>query len=346
MQLTKSKLNKQKIFRAIALLPLVLFASEAWAVTCTVNTPSVTINAGTFTVQRDAVIGSSISNVITGPNNRLITCSSPKGDGAGLYLHSATGLSPAYPSNGTGGVFTTGLSGVGSVVGSDGSTNAGGTWPNRYLPADIASSVAVGGLGSISGPTSVIISGKNLFQLIKTDTSISSGVINTKIAEMQATSYNSANIIATIPVYITATINVLACSVSTPNVNVVLPTVNANSFTGVGNTLGDTSFTVGLQCDAGAKINATMNFTQDSDTADQSVAAVTGKGGAGIASGVGIQLLYGSTPLKNNTLTLLKTSSGGLELPAGAFSARYFQTQSTVQPGDANATATMTLTYQ
>ncbi len=164
-----------------------------------------------------------------------------------------------------------------------------------------------------------------------------------KIAEMIPTANASFN---PVPVYISATVNVLACSVSTPSVNVVLPTVNTSSFTGTGNTQGDTPFTIGLQCDANARINATLNFTQDGDTTNQSVAAVTGKGSAGIASGVGIQLLYGNTPLKNNVLTFLKTSSGGQELPAGAFTARYFQTKSTVQAGTANTTATMTLTYQ
>lgn len=141
-------------------------------------------------------------------------------------------------------------------------------------------------------------------------------------------------------------INPMTCLVRTPNINVTLPTISAGSFTSIGKTLGDTNFTVGLQCDANTRINAAMNFTQDSDTSNQSVAAVSGKGSAGIASGVGIQLLYGSIPLNNNTLTFLKTSSGGQEFPDGAFTARYFQTKSSVLPGNANATATMTLTYQ
>jgi len=347
MKLNKCMSGKKIIFRVLALLPFTIFAQETLAA-CTVNTSSVTINAGVFTVQRDAAIGSPISGLITGSNNKLMTCSIPSNNGVAARLRAITGISASTPSYDGNGVFSTGLSGVGTVVGASGVTSYTGSTAGpgsidrlHYILPD-NNPQSIGGVGG-TGSFNLTISVQNLFQLIKTDSTTSSGVINIKIAEMFSIGQTG---FTTIPVYLTATVNVLACSVSTPNVNVSLPTVNSGSFTGVGNTLGDTSFTVGLQCDAGAKVNTTMNFSQDSDTTDQSVAAVTGKGSAGVASGVGIQLLYGSTPLKNNTLTLLKTSSGGLELPAGAFSARYFQTKSTVQAGTANTTATMTLTYQ
>lgn len=330
-------------FKVIIFFSVFLLARETWAVTCTVNTSSVTVNAGTFTVQRDAIIGTPISNLITGANNLLISCNTNHQTIGGISLRSVTTLSQTFPSYNGNGVFSTGLNGVGTIMGTYGTTQGFGTINlNKYVPPN-NSGATIGGLGSPTSSMPFTVFGKNIFQLIKTNNTISSGVINMKVAEMYATGTAS---FTSIPVYLIGTVNVLACSVSTPNVNVTLPTVNVNSFTGVGNTLGDTPFSVLLQCDAGAKINATMNFTQDSDTTNQSVAAVTGKGGAGIASGVGIQLLYGGVPLNNNTQTLLKTTNGGLELPAGAFSVRYFQTRSTVQAGNANTTAMMTLTYQ
>ncbi|MGL5389647.1 MAG: fimbrial protein [Serratia sp. (in: enterobacteria)] len=142
------------------------------------------------------------------------------------------------------------------------------------------------------------------------------------------------------------TITTVACSITTPNVNVPLDPVLASSFTAVNSTRGDTPFTIGLECDAGARINASLSFTQNTGTSNNSVIQLTGAGTPGVATGVGIQLLYGSTILKNNTNVVLKTSTGGQEFPAGAFTARYFQTAGTVTTGDANATATLNLTYQ
>lgn len=119
----------------------------------------------------------------------------------------------------------------------------------------------------------------------------------------------------------------------------------ATELTGVNTTADSPPFTIGLKCDAGVKISGSLSFTQNADTANDSVIALTGAGSAGVSKGVGIQLLYNGTPLRRNTNIVLKTSSGGAEFPAGAFTSRYFQTQGTVYPGSANATATLNLTY-
>lgn len=67
-------------------------------------------------------------------------------------------------------------------------------------------------------------------------------------------------------------------------------------------------------------------------------------GNAGTAKGVGVQLLYNGSPLVMNGRLLLKQSAGGQEtLP---LTARYYQTLTTVESGSANASATLTITYQ
>lgn len=141
-------------------------------------------------------------------------------------------------------------------------------------------------------------------------------------------------------------VTVMACSITTPNVTVALDPVLDSSFSGINSTKGAKNFTIGLQCDAGARINASVSFTKNTDTSNSSVIKLSGAGNPGVATGVGIQLLYGGTLLRNNTNVVLKTSTGGQEFPAGSFTARYFQTKSTVTPGDANASATLNLTYQ
>ncbi|RSB16623.1 fimbrial protein [Citrobacter farmeri] len=138
-----------------------------------------------------------------------------------------------------------------------------------------------------------------------------------------------------------------SCSVTTSGLNFILPDVNANEF---GSTVGyspsatDTQ-NLGLECDANANISATLSGVINPDLNDPSVLALTGQGGANVAEGVGIQLIYNGKPLKIDEVMELKTSPGGVEsLP---ITARYYQTLNEVKRvGTANTSATLTLTYQ
>ncbi|WP_261109092.1 fimbrial protein [Serratia liquefaciens] len=142
----------------------------------------------------------------------------------------------------------------------------------------------------------------------------------------------------------TNNITSLACSLNSTSINVPLGDVLDIKFTAIGTTVGDKSFDVGLTCDKDARINVALAGTQNSDTTDTSVLALTNTGQAGTAKGVGVQLLYGGVPLKINNNIVLKTSPGGQEtLP---FTARYYQTQTPVGAGLANSSATLNITYQ
>ncbi|MCL6720425.1 fimbrial protein [Klebsiella sp. T2.Ur] len=101
---------------------------------------------------------------------------------------------------------------------------------------------------------------------------------------------------------------------------------------------------LGLNCDVGANINVSLSGTQNPDISDSSVLALTGQGGAGVAKGVGVQIVYNGAPLMLNNRIVLKTSSGGQE--TFPLTARYYQTRTTVSTGTANASATLNLTYQ
>ncbi|MHB7569440.1 fimbrial protein [Citrobacter braakii] len=138
----------------------------------------------------------------------------------------------------------------------------------------------------------------------------------------------------------------LACSLNSSTITVPLPDALGSAFTGRGTTKGDTAFTINLNCDAGTRINASLSGTQSAETSNNSILALSGAGTSGVASGIGIQLLYDNTPLKLNNNIVLKTSAGGQEFPPGAFTARYFQTKDNVTAGSANATATLNITYQ
>lgn len=138
-----------------------------------------------------------------------------------------------------------------------------------------------------------------------------------------------------------------ACALKTPALNFPMGDVKSSMF---GTTVGfieaysESVQSLGLECDAGANINVSLVGTQNPDVSESSVLALTGPVEAGVAQGVGVQLLYNGTPLELNKNIVLKKSAGGQE--TFPIVARYYQTKTTVMPGKANAMATLNVSYQ
>ncbi|HDR2372678.1 TPA: fimbrial protein, partial [Enterobacter asburiae] len=97
-----------------------------------------------------------------------------------------------------------------------------------------------------------------------------------------------------------------------------------------------------LDCDEDANVNVTLNGTQNPDTSDNSVIALSEE--ENVATGVGVQILYDNNPLKINEMLNLNRSAGGPE--TYPFTARYIQTKDKIRAGKANAIATLNVTYQ
>lgn len=135
-----------------------------------------------------------------------------------------------------------------------------------------------------------------------------------------------------------------ACSINTPNISVPLEDVLAGSLTSIGSTAKPKAFNVGLSCNAGARVNAMLTGVQNTDNSATGVLQLSNAGSEGVATGVGIQILYNNAPMALNKNIVLKTSVGGQEMLP--FAAQYYQTKSSVTSGSANATATLNLTYQ
>lgn len=137
------------------------------------------------------------------------------------------------------------------------------------------------------------------------------------------------------------TVNVLACSITTPVVNVQMPTFYKSGFTGVGSTTTATDFSIGANCNSGVMPTITFSGQTNSGTTD----VFSINSGSGTASGVGIQLLHGGSTINQNTAVAMNTitATGTTEFP---FSARYIQTENTVKSGQADATITFTLSYK
>ncbi|WP_228288541.1 MULTISPECIES: fimbrial protein [unclassified Klebsiella] len=131
----------------------------------------------------------------------------------------------------------------------------------------------------------------------------------------------------------------LSCSISSQVLNFDLGSVSAAEFgSAAGFTPSHTDTqSLGLNCNPGVNINVELNGVQNPDA---SVLALTGQGGDNVA----VQLLYNNAPIQLNNRLMLKQSPGGLE--SFPIMARYYQTKSLVKAGEANATATLDMTYQ
>lgn len=142
------------------------------------------------------------------------------------------------------------------------------------------------------------------------------------------------------------TITQVACSLVTPKLTFPIGDVLLSEFGSAAGYIPERASTqnLGLECDKSANINVTLNGTPSPDVSDGSVLALNNQQSAGTAQGVGVQLLYGGNPITINNRITLGQSSGGREL--FPITARYYQTRNKVTVGEANASATLTLTYQ
>lgn len=147
--------------------------------------------------------------------------------------------------------------------------------------------------------------------------------------------------------YINATsggqITPVACSVTNPVITVPMGNVRPNQFAGPGTGAGDRDFPVALNCDANTRVNITLEGTADSSGVP-GVLALNPSSTTPVARGVGLQLSRGGTPV-----TLGTPIPTGTAAAAGPYAvtlhARYYQTAATITGGQANSTATFTMTY-
>lgn len=133
-----------------------------------------------------------------------------------------------------------------------------------------------------------------------------------------------------------------ACNVSPTSLNVALPTVSANAFSGKDSTTGATPFTIAANCPSGSTATLTITFAASSGVPAgyNNVLKSTGS-----ATGLGVELRDGSgnTVVFDNPMDAGTTPSGALSIP---YTARYHAVSNTVTAGSVAATATFTLSYK
>ncbi|KQQ60798.1 hypothetical protein ASF66_13755 [Pseudomonas sp. Leaf129] len=138
-----------------------------------------------------------------------------------------------------------------------------------------------------------------------------------------------------------ASVSPRTCAVNQSVVDVPLDQASLSQFTGVGSTAGDKAFDISLQCDPNVRVSAQIDGNAVGASAP-GVLRLTPV--AGSATGVGVQVLRGATPVTFGVMTALGTAQGGTFL--AQYVARYYQTTVGVTPGVVRATATFTLKYE
>ncbi|MEG0118094.1 MAG: fimbrial protein [Pseudomonas sp.] len=133
------------------------------------------------------------------------------------------------------------------------------------------------------------------------------------------------------------------CTINTKSLTVPLGSVKRSEFSGVGSTTKTSIFNISVDCSESTNVTMTLNATADSSSAP-GVIAIDPSAGSTTASGVGIQLLRNNNSVVIGSPFYIGRASvaGGNRIEMGA---RYYQTKSTITAGQANATATFTLTY-
>lgn len=328
-----------KIKFLLFLLSALAFAKANAA--CTNNISSTNINYGVINVQRDAASNSAISNEIFGIQQMVATCQDPTGAGDANGIMSSLSSAGSYNGNA---VFATSLNGIGIMMGINGGFNAG-QWKN-FIPAGFTGDGFGGGGGTVAWSWTF----QPYIQFVKTASQAESGVFSAQIGYYQPTYQGNwkTGIKATpIPITVSGSIVNIKCAITTPNLTFPIGDVLASKFgTSIGTVPSGAQNTqsLGLNCDTGANINVTLQGTQNPDVSTTSILALSNQGNAGVAKGVGVQLLYNGAPLVLNNRIVLKQSTGGQE--TFPITARYYQTKTSVATGKANASATLDLTYQ
>lgn len=195
--------------------------------------------------------------------------------------------------------------------------------------------------GNISPPATIWLGNSVRVQLVKTvSNDVGTGVI---AAGTASRSYIGSPKLYYETISINRiTVNRAACTVTTTSIPVSLGNKTSADFAGVGSTTTDVPFTIPLNCIAGTRVNVTLEGSLDPSAAP-GVLALSPSSTDAVANGVGVQVLYKSTPVTFGKIINIGAVSGGNY--GIAFIGRYYQTADKMTGGLANATATFTMTY-
>ena len=331
MPFLKYLINFKQRYRAYAFAWLCagmcVFSTSAYAQTCrpAVQTADQTVTfSSPLTVPASLAVGGTIASAESTP---YFSSGAYCVNGT-INVNATVRFTTPVSVPGVTGVYATNVAGVGMKVEEVGQFNPGLALPTSF---------------SRSNPTGfAAYSSRFRVTLIKTAATVGSGTI----AAGQLASYG-INGVSSYRVNI-GSLNLVGenrtCTVNTGSINIPLGNVAGSSFANVGS-VSPTSAAqnIGLTCTASPRVRMTLQGTQAAGGPNTTV-ALTGAGGAGVAQGIGVQILYSGTPLVVNsgTPTVVSTAAGAtLNVPVNA---RYYRI-GTVTAGRANASPTLRFDY-
>ncbi len=157
-------------------------------------------------------------------------------------------------------------------------------------------------------------------------------------------------------------IKAMGCNADVSSINFAFGSIKMAEFDSTTKIAAPDTQTVTLSCESGTNVSLSLNATPAAgNNGNNTVIALTGEGNTDVANGLGVQLGLQSSgynsgnnglPLNQN-IPLFTSSRNGSTYTSGGtsaqeqliFSASYFKTGSLVTAGSANASASITLTY-
>ncbi|MEL4013641.1 fimbrial protein [Dryocola clanedunensis] len=340
-----SLIDKKKRLLSLVLLAIAFtFSSYAFSagVSCGyTGGGNYNVTGADIVLQRGATIGT-LSNKFTNSPGYSFTCSTP--DSAADRDLSFTMRTSQAPVSGYTDVYPTNLPGVG--VKYHFTTNSGNIC-SVESDSGIINSVRTYVCHILKGTTPSFSFGTSV-QFVKIAEPNAVGTI-TQIPSVSVTfSYNNqAGQYPQTNMYSgAAQVNIRSngCNVTNPNLTVPLNDHAQSDFKNVGYQTKYQDFNISLNCDAGTKYSA--QITGNSVAGVNDTIALDNAAASTTAQGIGVRL----TDQSDSSWVIGQQYALGTAASAGIINipmrARYYQFQSKVTPGDANATATMTLTYQ
>lgn len=328
-------------YRVLMIAVIVTFSSQTHAWQCDILTPQYNIQLpGSIEIQRDAPDNQPITDWIYGGGIKDLYSCKTSGNGGihwnvieSAFAQKTGGI---YTDNGINYViFKTNISGIGIVIRarSKGWAEVSSYYSfpyGRWIP----------GMYNKGFTTKFGVDAR----LIKTGAIDGGQLSPTLVGDLKAFGNNGEY---RYPVNVSVSgskIQVLACSVNNPVVNVKFDQAIAKrDFKGVGYKLPSIPIPFTLTCNAGARVNVTINAAKDTSLPENGLIKI--QQGENKAAGLAIQV----TDKDENGITIGQKFILGTSTDDGEYDlrlrARYVQTSKIVSPGAVNSIATINLTY-
>lgn len=340
---------KKLISYACALVALlVLGTTSSYAATVACSLTSVlnyapALDASSF--PRDAPVGSTSKAYWTDVN---VTCQGDPSADRDIYLNFLP--SPATLVSGYTDVYTTNVTGIGVryTISNEAGTSCAnvGTVPSSgrdIVCHQVVQPVSPGVQRSLRVSANFV---KTAMGTVGALTTIPPLAVENRINN-QAGTFHWGNVFSGAA---SGSFVALACSVTTPSVLVPVDRTFTNKLIAVGATDAETSFSLGLNCDAGVKVSTTIRDAVAPSNTSTTLSLSTDSS----AAGIGYQILNGGTPINfgpdsavagnPNQFVVVPTATtgGAVNIP---LTVRYVRT-GTIRAGSVNAKATFTMSYQ